>query len=125
MRIVAILIFTFLTFTLKSSGQTEIFFPGKTLYWTNLKTPNYLDSLKALGFLTYKIKGVVHNKTFYREIAENDTLRKFRTTLDFYEYKIRWKHKGKKKFSKRQKGIFYFYYGHAAAIYYDRFFLRE
>jgi hypothetical protein len=109
----------------KSFGQTEKFFPGRTLYWTNLQTPKFLDSLKSLKLLTYKNKGVVSNKIFYREINEDDSLRKFKTTLDFYEYKLRWKHKGKKRFSEREKGTFYFYYGHAAAIYIDKYFQKE
>lgn len=78
-----------------------------------------------MKLLTYKNKGVVFNKTFYREISEGDTLRKFKTTLDFYKYRIRWKHRGRKRFSELEKGTFYFYYGHVAAIYYDKYFRKQ
>ena len=124
MKILIFIIFGLFILNLTSLGQTENFFPGKTLYWTNLQTPKFLDSLKSLKLLTYKNKGVVFNKTFYREINEGDTLRKFKTTLDFYEFKIRWKHKGRKRFSQQEKGTFYFYYGHAAAIYIDKYFRK-
>ncbi len=125
MKILTLIFFGLFIFSLTSLGQTENFFPGKTLYWTNLQTPKFLDSLKSLKLLTYKNKGVVFNKTFYREINEGDTLRKFKTTLDFYEYKIRWKNRGRKRFSEREKGTFYFYYGYAAAIYCDKYLRKQ
>lgn len=125
MKILILIIFGLFIFNLPSFGQTEIFFPGKTLYWANFQTPKFLDSLKSLKLLIYKNKGVVFNKTFYREIYEGDTLRKFKTTLDFYEYKIRWKHRGKMQFSEQEKGMFYFYYGHVAAIYCNKFFRKQ
>jgi len=125
MKILTFIFLGLLIFNLTSFGQTENYFPGKKLYWTNLQTPKFLDSLKSLKLLTYKNNGVVFNKTFYREISEGDTLKKFKTTLDFYEYKIRWKHRGRKRFSEKEKGTFYFYYGHAAAIYCDKYFRKQ
>ncbi|HEX8278674.1 MAG TPA: hypothetical protein VF540_08255 [Segetibacter sp.] len=98
-------------------GQSSNTFPRKRLYWTNLQRPNYLDSLKQLGFLRYKNKGVVYNKAFYRTINDPDSVYTFKTTLDFYEYRIHWRRKGKKRFIKSETKSDYYYLGFAAAIF--------
>lgn len=124
--IIAFVFLVLLTINLNSGlAQSSKTFPSKSLFWTNLQKPAYLDSLQDLGLLHYKARKVVYNKTFYRTISEQDSAYTFKTSLDFYEYRLCWTRKGKRQFVSKTKETKYYYFGNAAAIFVGEVRLKQ
>jgi hypothetical protein len=113
----AFVFLVFLTLNLSLAvAQSSKTYPSKALFWTNVQKPACLDSLQDLRLLRYKARKVVYNKAFYRTISELDSTYTFKTSLDFYEYMLKWTRKGKKQFVSKKKETKYYYFGNAAAI---------